>query len=90
MPGAFIAHTYVDDTTEKSSKELGEAYGESCQTRVLYLFPKGPVPSTSEALKAAKANHKGTTFLADVSIVDRTVWRIGYAQRCITVSGIAH
>jgi hypothetical protein len=59
-------------------------------TKVLYLFPVGPGPSTAEAIKSAREKYADTKFLTDVSIDDRTEWAFGYSVECITVEATAY
>ena len=44
--GSFIANTYTDEPSKMSRTAKGLASGNSCQTRIPYLFPKGEPPST--------------------------------------------
>lgn len=90
LHGSFAAISYIDKSAGKSSKAIGPVRGESCQTRVLYLFPVGPATSTSEAIQAAKKQYQGTNYIADISIDDRTNWKFGYSVQCITVDAIAY
>ena len=52
--GSFVANTYIGENQKKITPAKGLARGDSCQTRVLYLFPKGEAPSTQEAIQLAK------------------------------------
>ncbi len=88
--GSFAPNTYTSSEDSANSGQIGRVKGQSCQTRVLYLLPHGPAPSTAEAIQSAKDQYEGTKFLTDISIDDRTEWEIGYSRQCITVEGIAH
>jgi hypothetical protein len=88
--GSFAPQTYIGNEGSANSEIIGPVKGQSCQTRVLYLFPDGNPPSTAEAIQAAKNQYEGTKYLTDVSIDDRTEWEVGYSRQCITVEGIAH
>ena len=87
--GSFAPNTYFSNEDYGNSQIIGHVEGQSCQTRVLYVFPLGSAPSTAEAIQAAKDQYEGTKFITDVSIDDRTKWEIGYSIQCITVEGIA-
>ena len=88
--GSFAPSTYIDSEDDENSEQIGPVKGQSCQTRVLYLFPAGPPPSTAEAIQSAKDQYESTKYLTDISIDDRTEWGIGYSRQCISVEGIAH
>lgn len=88
--GSFSPNTYFSDEDYAYSKNFGPAEGQSCQTKVLYLFPLGPAPSTAEAIQAAMDQNEGTKYLTNISIDDRTEWKIGYSRQCITVESFAH
>ena len=88
--GSFVANTYIGDNTKKITPAKGLARGDSCQSRVLYLFPKGESPSTQEAIQRAKKQYEGTEYLADVSVENRTEWAFGYLRQCTTVIGTAY
>ena len=88
--GSFAPNTYIGSEYTVNSEKVNPVKGQSCQTRVLYLFPAGTPPSTAEAIQAAKDQYEGTKFLTDISIDDRTEWGIGYSKQCITVEGFAH
>jgi hypothetical protein len=88
--GSFAPSTYIGSEDGVNSEQIRRVKGQSCQTRVLYLFPTGLPPSTAEAIQSAKGQYEGTKYLTDVSIDDRTEWEIGYSRQCITVEGIAH
>lgn len=88
--GSFSPNTYFSDEDYEFSKNIGPAEGQSCQTKVLYIFPLGPAPSTAEAIQAAMDKNEGTKYLTDLSIDDRTEWGIGYSKQCITVESFAH
>jgi hypothetical protein len=68
----------------------GLANGDSCQTRVLYLFPAGKSPSTQEALERAMKQYEDTEYLANVAVENRTEWGFGYSRQCTTVIGTAY
>jgi len=88
--GNFVPNTYRGNYSEQGRQPLGPVRARSCQTRVLYLFPSGPGPSTEEALRRAINQYEGTGYLADVSIDNETDWGIGYARDCIEVTGTAY
>jgi len=88
--GSFAPNTYIDKEYNTTIEDISPVKGKSCQTRVLYVFPAGPPPSTAEAIQAAKDQYEGTKFLTDISIDDRTEWEFGYSNQCITVEGLAH
>ncbi len=88
--GSFAPSTYIGSEDGANSGQIDRVKGQSCQTRVLYLFPTGPPPSTAEAIQSAKDQYEGTKYLTDISIDDRTEWEIGYSRQCITVEGTAH
>ena len=88
--GSFVQNTYIYEEDGINSELIGPVTGQSCQTKVLYLFPLGPAPSTDEAVQFAKDQYEGTKYLTDVSIDDRVKWEIGYSIQCITVEAMAH
>lgn len=88
--GSFTPSTYLSDEAHPDAENIGPVVGQSCQTRVLYLFPLGEAPSTAEAVQAAKDQYEGTRFLTDISIDDRIKWEIGYSMHCIIIEGFAH
>ena len=88
--GSFVPSTYIGSEDAANYGQISRVKSQSCQTRVLYLFPIGLPPSTAEAIKSAKEQYEGTKYLTDVSIDDRTEWEIGYSRQCISVEGIAH
>ena len=88
--GSFASNTYIPAEYSGNSDRIGPVTGQSCQTKVLYLFPLGPAPSTDEAIQSAKDQYEGTTYLTDVSIDDRINWEFGYSVQCITVDAMAH
>jgi len=88
--GTFIASTYQDPTEEYKGEFIGAVRGESRQTWVLYLFPRGEAPSTSKAIQDARAKFADTKILADVSIDDETHWKLGYSIRVIEVEANAY
>jgi hypothetical protein len=87
---AFIANTFIGDEKERSTPTIGIAHGEDCQTMVLYVFPLGDNASAKRAMQRAMQKYEQTRFLADVSIETITYWKVGYAIRCVTVTGSAH
>lgn len=88
--GSFAPNSYIGSERGANSGQIGRVEGQSCQTKVLYLFPAGQPPSTAEAIQSAKGQIEGTKFLTDISIDDRILWEIGYSKQCIAVSGTAH
>ncbi|TKB48428.1 hypothetical protein FCL40_12010 [Ferrimonas sediminicola] len=87
LHGTFVASSY--HRGGDGAAPLGAVEGRSCQTQALYLFPMGEPPTTQQALDAAKRVHRGTRFLADISIDDETLWHVGYARQCIVVRATA-
>jgi hypothetical protein len=47
-------------------------------------------PTTAGAISNAKANIEGTKYLADMSIDNRTSWKIGYSKQIIRVEASAY
>lgn len=88
--GSFVPNTHRGNYSESGRKPLGPVAARSCQTRVLYVFPSGPGPSTKAALQQAMAQYDGTEYLADVSIDNETDWGVGYARDCVEVTGMAY
>lgn len=88
--GSFVANTYINDNSKKNTTPRGLARGDSCQTRVLYLFPAGESPSTQEAIQLAIKQHEETEYLANVTVENRTEWEFGYLRQCTTVTGTAY
>lgn len=88
--GSFVKSTYIYEEDDEKFELIGPVKGQSCQTKVLYIFPLGPAPSTNKAIQFAKDQHVGTNSITDVSIDDRTKWKFGYSIQCITVEAIAH
>ena len=88
--GTFVSSTYADAENGLGSNRIGPVKGQSCQKMILYLIPTGPPPSTAEALQDAKNQYEDTRYLADISIDDRTQWRLGYSWQCIIVEGQAY
>jgi hypothetical protein len=87
--GSFIASSHIDNQTSKH-QSLGSVTGESRQTWVLYLFPRGDAPSTNAAIQDAKSKVSDTKYLTDISIDDHTFWSIGFYQQIIKVEAEAH
>ncbi len=88
--GAFSDKTFIDENQYTDFQPLGAVKGESCQTRALYILPRGEGPSTDKALANAKMVHEGTVFIADLSIESGVRWKFLYAHQCIFVSGQAY
>ena len=88
--GAFTEKTFIDELKYTDFKRLGPVSGESCQTRVLYTFPKADPPTTAEALSKAKKQFSATVFLADVSVETHIKWYIFYSEECIVVTATAY
>lgn len=88
--GSFATNTYIYEEDDVNIELIGPVKGQSCQTKVLYIFPLGPAPSTAEAIQSAKDQLEGTKYLTDVSIDDRVKWEFGYSVQCITVEAKAH
>ena len=89
-PATFATSTYYDESRYTDPAALGRVVGRSCQTRILYVLPKGPATSTSAAIEDAKSKMEGTVFLADVSVEERLEWRFGYSRNCVIVTAIAY
>lgn len=87
--GTFVSSSYVPPDAQAKNQVLGNVVGESTQTLVLYALPFGPPPSTAAAIADAKQQLKGTTFLTDLSIDDRTYWKLGYSEQVIRVEATA-
>ena len=90
LHGSYAPISYVSDDTVRRPEPLGQVRGESCQTKLLYFFPMGSGVSTSEAIRAAKEQLEGTSYIAEISIDDRMNWGLGYSEQCITVDAIAY
>jgi hypothetical protein len=88
--GTFVASTYLDPTEGYKGQFIGAVRGESRQTWVLYLFPRGEAPSTSKAIEDAQSKYADIKILTDVSIDDETHWKIGYSIRVIEVEANAY
>ena len=88
--GSFIPNTYINKEDVVNSELIDPVTGQSCQTKVLYLFPLGPAPSTDDAVQSSKDQYEGTKYLTNVSIDDRVKWQFGYSIQCITVEAMAH
>ena len=88
--GSLIERTYVDEQNYTDFRRIGPVSGESCQTRVLYTFPKGNPPTTAEALSIARNQYSATAFLSDVSVEMRIKWHIFYSEECIVATGVAY
>ncbi len=88
--GAFSDTTFVDENQYADFRRLGSVKGESCQTRILYILPRGEGPSTDKALANAKAVYEETVFLANLSIESGVQWKFFYSYQCIYVSGEAY
>ena len=88
--GSFTGKTFIDEEKYTDFKMLGPVSGESCQTRVLYTFPKGNPPTTAEALSIARNQYSATAFLSDVTVEMRIKWHIFYSEECIVATGVAY
>lgn len=88
--GSFVPSTYIEPVNETINQEAGLVTGVSKQTWFLYVFPIGEAPSTAEAISDAKSKIKGTRFLTDISIDDRTYWKFGYSEQVIEVKATAY
>jgi len=88
--GSLTEKTFIDELQYTNFKRLGPVSAESCQTRVLYTFPKADPPTTAEALNIAKKLYSATAFITDVSVETHTKWHILYSEECIVVTGIAY
>ncbi|NWK56832.1 hypothetical protein HW115_14510 [Verrucomicrobiaceae bacterium N1E253] len=84
-----MSSTYIDQKKAKGAS-LGAVTGESKQTWVLYVFPRGESPSTREAIEDAKSKRPGTQYLSDVTIDDQMLWGIGFSEQIIRVEAEAH
>ena len=87
--GSFIPASHID-ARKTQGKSLGEVTGESTQPWFLYLLPSGPAPTTNEAIQDAMSKIPGTEYLTNISIDDRTNWKIGYHEQVIRVQAEAH
>ena len=81
--GSFVPSTYQSRDDGTGNKTCQKVTGESKQTWFLYLLPMGPAPSTDEAISDAKSQMNGARYLTDLSIDDRTYWRLGYSEQVI-------
>lgn len=88
--GTFITSTFVEPNKNSENLFIGKVGGESSQTWFLYIFPMGEAPSTDKAISDAKAAINGTKYLTDLSIDDRTYWKIGYSRQVIKVEANAY
>jgi len=88
--GSFSETTFFDSSRAKNVRELGPVQGESCQTMVLYVFPKDTPASTQEAMQKALSAQDGAVFLANVSVERRQYWHVGYSEVCTLVTGTAY
>ena len=88
--GSFTEKTFIDEEKYTDFRMLGPVSAESCQTRVLYTFPKADPPTTAEALGLAKKQYRATAFISDVTVETRIKWRIFYSEECVVVTGIAY
>lgn len=87
--GSFVPSTYKETHEETVNEKGTKVIGVSKQTWFLYIFPMGNAPSTDEAISDAKSKIKDTKFLADLSIDDRTNWKVGYSEQLIEVKATA-
>ena len=90
LHGSFVTTSYAGEVELPAATELGPVDGQSCQTRILYIFPRGDAPTTDDAIANAKSVHEGTSFIADISIDDETRWGFGYSVKCIVVRATAY
>ncbi|QDP02795.1 hypothetical protein [Thalassotalea sp. PS06] len=88
-PGVFVDTSYKP-SVDSNEEYLGDVQGESRQRWILYLIPIGDPPSTHEAITKAKQQIKGTRFLADISIDEKTDWSFGYSEQIIIVNAQAY
>ena len=88
--GSFATNTYIYENDDVKFELIGPVKGQSCQTKLLYIFPLGSAPSTDEAIQSAKDQFEGIKYLTDVSIDDRVKWEFGYSEQCILVEAMAH
>lgn len=88
--GSFVPSTYVSSEDGTNFGQAGPVKGQSCQIKVLYLFPIGSATSTAEAIQSAREQYEGTKYLTDISIDDRTEWAFGYSIQCITIEATAY
>lgn len=88
--GTFVSSTFLGEDRGTVNTELGKVTGVSKQEWFLYIFPIGKAPSTDEAISNAKAKIKGTKYLTDISIDNRTYWKFGYSVQVIEVKAAAY
>jgi hypothetical protein len=88
--GTFVSSTYLETNNKKGNKLIGEVVGESRQTWFLYIIPIGEAPSTNNAIQDAMSKNAGTKYLTDLSIDDRTHWKVGYSVQIIRVEAKAY
>jgi len=86
--GSFTASSFISDESSEN-QTLGKVTGESRQTWVLYLFPRGKAPTINAAIEDAKAKKPDTQFLTDISIDYLSYWSVGYYQQIIKVQAEA-
>ena len=90
LHGSFVTASYSGGVEQQDAVELGPVEGRSCQTGVLYVFPRGEAPTTDEAISNAKSVREDISFIADISIDDETHWGIGYSVKCVVVRAAAY
>jgi hypothetical protein len=88
--GEFSVSTFYDPNLYTHIRELGPVQGESCQTKVLYVFPWRSPPSTLDAIEQALSQRDGAVFLGNVSVERHEHWHIGYSRLCTLVTGTAY
>ncbi|GIU26680.1 hypothetical protein TUM4644_22960 [Shewanella colwelliana] len=87
--GSFIDKTF-SSVSSNGLLWLGKVNGYSCQTNILYVFPKGEAASTHKAIEDAKQQLPKTVLLTDVAIDDRFEIGVGYSVQCILVTATAY
>ena len=90
LHGSFIDRSYIPQGQEKPGVLLGKVHGSSCQTNVLYLFPRGEEEGTDEAIGDALSQLDGTDYLADISIDNTSYFGFGYSVSCMEVDAEAY
>jgi len=90
LHGSFVTTSHVGPDGLQDAMELGVVEGRSCQTQPLYILAIGDQATTNMAIENAKNVFSDTSFIADISIDDETLWRIGYSVQCIVVHATAY
>ena len=90
LHGSFVDRSYIPEGQEKPGVLLGKVHGTSCQTNVLYLFPRGEKVATDGAISDALGQREGTDYLVDISIDNTNHFGFGYSVSCMEVDAEAY